>query len=554
MSYRLVFAVSTAMFLSACDGSSSSDSEEMSVDPVISNPVDADPVESDPVESDPVDSDPVDPDPVDSDPVASDPAAPDPVDSNPVDADPVDPDPVDSDPVALDPADPDPVDSNPVEADPIDPDPVDSDPVEADPVDPEPVDSDPVEADPVDPDPVEADPVEADPVDADPVDLDPVDSNPVDQAPVVDVSLGATNNLRGVVYNNAEIEIFWDRSSSEAEVIAYQIERNGDVLAPARDGLSYFDDTVEPGQSYTYEVTPLGVENSIGSAAQIMLVTPPNIPEISATNVLERFNYLISLASSESVTNSLNVPPPEAGGNTSSESGPDGVETIYECTVSGRRISRQSSNAVPFSSTTYEACRSSEAYVNTLISGSFSSAGNLSSAALNSGFGTDRAWSDVSVLKSDQQLIEFSGFVNDFSGSAGDSESWRLEYEATAFEGRTDLAVAISVSDGTTSGDPRAVYARTWRADITIQSPITNNRLIVLETVEPFSSPNTNGCYETGNLVATAVDGTRLEVDVDTGNLATFYLDAIVDGEVFRQELFWSEHVQSNDLLTDACG
>ena len=53
-----------------------------------------------------------------------------------------------------------------------------------------------------------------------------------------------------------------------------------------------------------------------------------------------------------------------------------------------------------------------------------------------------------------------------------------------------------------------------------------------------FSTQNTTGCYLTGRLVATAADGSRLEVDAAAGNSATFYLDAIVNGQVFRQELF----------------
>ena len=103
--------------------------------------------------------------------------------------------------------------------------------------------------------------------------------------------MGSVIYLRGVVYNNAEIENFWDRAPTETGVIAYRIERNGEVLEPARDGLSYYDNSVQPWQSYTYEITPLGAGDFIGASSQIILITPPSAPEISASNVLDVFTY-----------------------------------------------------------------------------------------------------------------------------------------------------------------------------------------------------------------------------------------------------------------------
>lgn len=431
-------------------------------------------------------------------------------------------------------------------SEPIEPAPVDSAPVE-----PAPVDSAPVEPAPVDPAPVEPAPVDSAPVEPAPVDAAPVE--PVPEGQAIDESLGSVINLRGVVYNNTEIEIFWDRSP--VDVIAYRIARNGKVLASFRDGLSYYDNSVEPGESYTYEVTPLGVDDSIGVVAQILLITPPSLPEISAINVIDVFSYLISLASTDAIAVLLTVPPPEPGGTTETERGPNGEETIYACTHSGR-ITTLRNDVIPLPTTSikYEDCKSSETHAYTLISGLASTEKTMSKNVWNIGFGSRSAWRDFSVLKSDQNVIEFSGSVRNFDGLNEDYNSWELKHSATAFEGKTMLAVETTITSGTGSGQVRVPFTRDWSLDLSVQSPIINNRRIVLKTEKPFTSSNTEGCFDMGQLVAIAIDGSRLEVDADTGNIETFFLDAVVDGEIFRQELFWQEHVLSNDLLADACG
>jgi len=52
-------------------------------------------------------------------------------------------------------------------------------------------------------------------------------------------------NIRGVVYTEIEIELFWDRSDDSTDVVAYQIWRDG-VLLDTRDGLSFYQNELIP--------------------------------------------------------------------------------------------------------------------------------------------------------------------------------------------------------------------------------------------------------------------------------------------------------------------
>ncbi len=54
--------------------------------------------------------------------------------------------------------------------------------------------------------------------------------------------------LKGVVYTDTEIELFWDRSS-DTNIVNYTVSRDGAALSTV-DALSYFDNTVVSGTTY----------------------------------------------------------------------------------------------------------------------------------------------------------------------------------------------------------------------------------------------------------------------------------------------------------------
>jgi len=64
----------------------------------------------------------------------------------------------------------------------------------------------------------------------------------------------ASVELRAEVYSSSAIELFWGAIYSEdGSSIDFAVIRDNDVLG-FTDGLSYFDDTLEPGTTYTYNV------------------------------------------------------------------------------------------------------------------------------------------------------------------------------------------------------------------------------------------------------------------------------------------------------------
>lgn len=63
-------------------------------------------------------------------------------------------------------------------------------------------------------------------------------------------------NLRHSVYSGTAAEVFWDRYEGNGPV-RYEVSRDGEVLG-LLDALSYFDDTLTPGETYTYTVRVVG--------------------------------------------------------------------------------------------------------------------------------------------------------------------------------------------------------------------------------------------------------------------------------------------------------
>lgn len=85
---------------------------------------------------------------------------------------------------------------------------------------------------------------------------EPVNASEADvQVDTVDDSAGTDNTdlnkpdepvgLKGVVYTDTEIELFWDRNT-DTSVIEYTVKRDEQTLTTV-DALSYYDNTVLPG-------------------------------------------------------------------------------------------------------------------------------------------------------------------------------------------------------------------------------------------------------------------------------------------------------------------
>jgi len=83
----------------------------------------------------------------------------------------------------------------------------------------------------------------------------------------------AVPELTGTVYSNSALEIFWEAAVSEDAAIAeYEIKRNGE-LVETRDGLSYYDEGLEPETEYTYNVRAIDSNGNAGEYETVVLTT-----------------------------------------------------------------------------------------------------------------------------------------------------------------------------------------------------------------------------------------------------------------------------------------
>ncbi|MBX2823425.1 MAG: hypothetical protein KTR33_01770 [Gammaproteobacteria bacterium] len=81
--------------------------------------------------------------------------------------------------------------------------------------------------------------------------------------------------LRIDVYSPTALEVFWARWVLE-DVAGYEVARDGVVLDPLRDGLSFFDSDLLPGQVYLYSVTTINSQGVRSPAVSLFVRMPDN--------------------------------------------------------------------------------------------------------------------------------------------------------------------------------------------------------------------------------------------------------------------------------------
>ena len=86
-------------------------------------------------------------------------------------------------------------------------------------------------------------------------------------------SVGGVSGLNGIAYSSSALEIFWQAAtSSESYVTGYEIRRNGSIV-DTRDGTSFFDQNLQAGTEYTYEVRAIDAAGNIGSPSSVVVTT-----------------------------------------------------------------------------------------------------------------------------------------------------------------------------------------------------------------------------------------------------------------------------------------
>lgn len=73
------------------------------------------------------------------------------------------------------------------------------------------------------------------------------------------VAAPAPTDVTGLVYSNTAAEIFWPRV--DGQVVAYVVSRDDEELGEF-DALSFFDDTLEPGNRYVYSVASVDADGT----------------------------------------------------------------------------------------------------------------------------------------------------------------------------------------------------------------------------------------------------------------------------------------------------
>ncbi len=70
----------------------------------------------------------------------------------------------------------------------------------------------------------------------------------------------APMNLSASVYSRSALELFWDRSTDDGQVLMYEVYRDNLLIANVQ-GNSYFDDSLSSGTTYSYEVVAIDDDN-----------------------------------------------------------------------------------------------------------------------------------------------------------------------------------------------------------------------------------------------------------------------------------------------------
>lgn len=79
-------------------------------------------------------------------------------------------------------------------------------------------------------------------------------------------------NITVAVYSATAIELFWDRSTDDGFVTAYQIYRDNVALTMS-EGNSFYDDSLTPGTEYEYSVSAIDNDGNLSSRSASVNVT-----------------------------------------------------------------------------------------------------------------------------------------------------------------------------------------------------------------------------------------------------------------------------------------
>ena len=127
-----------------------------------------------------------------------------------------------------------------------------------------------------------------------------------------DVAPASPEGLRVDIYSRFNRELFWDRPDTFG--LRYEVRRDGEVVANT-DGVSYYDDTLAVGETYTYEVVAIDRTGRRSSPARLFVPTqgpgdvtlPPPPSDALPPLVESRLRTAFAIAGGDPVEKALGV-------------------------------------------------------------------------------------------------------------------------------------------------------------------------------------------------------------------------------------------------------
>lgn len=103
-------------------------------------------------------------------------------------------------------------------------------------------------------------------------------------------------NLRAVSTGAGRIELAWDASTDNSGRVAYEVQRDGAVLASVLQATSYVDFPGQPGKEYTYTVQAMDITPNYSDPATLKVTTAAESSPVPGTLKVEIFTGITGTA------------------------------------------------------------------------------------------------------------------------------------------------------------------------------------------------------------------------------------------------------------------
>ena len=361
-------------------------------------------------------------------------------------------------------------------------------------------------------------------------------------------------NLTGVAYTDSEAEIFWEAATTGVAVVGYEIIRNGTTIAASLDALSFYDNTVEAGVSYDYQVVALDATGRMSEAASISIHTPAAYNTVNANNYLDLTRYLFSIAhvsftnaSEEFVssfrTDELYLTSAFSLNGSQFDEEASRVFTFYSCEQAGLFTHSPSGSALGGESGQFDDCE----FGNTHANGRYNVSNSISKFVLNPGFTTEVSYDLFVSNPAASPATELVGVSSNFEGEYMQVQSWDIErFMSPSFNGMTlitEFSHRMSRGAELQADGETAPYQSSLEVDFNIQSPDTGNKPISYTTTETLRKNAPDGKYESGSIFALATDGSWISIDFNTGNPNTADVTVNSGALSFTESLLVSDYM-----------